>query len=134
MRRHGLVIGCALAVVACGDGGGFPDAFKPAPIESGTFSLRWQLQDGSGQSETCARAGATSVQVGITKQTTRAEFSATFACELGAGNSGELFTGTYDLTFELLGAAGVILSAPPGQVVVTAQMPATVPTISFVLP
>lgn len=134
MRRHGLVTCCALAMVACGDGGGFPDAYKPPPVESGTFSLRWQLQDGSGQSETCARAGATSVHVGITQQATRAEYSGMFACDLGAGNSGELFTGTYDLTFDLLGAAGVITSAPAGQVVVTAQMPVTVPTISFVLP
>ena len=134
MRDHQHVMCIALVITACGDGGGFPDARQQPPVASGTFSLRWQLQGRSGAPETCAQANATSVHVSITNHATLAEYSVAFDCGLGAGISGELFTGTYDLTFQLPGSVGATASPSTLSVVVTSDAPATLPVITFVVP
>ncbi len=134
MRDYQYVMCVAVTITACGDGGGFPDAFRQPPVTSGTFSLHWQLQNTSGESETCARANATSVHVGIANHSTLAEYSALFDCGLGAGISDELFTGTYDLRFELFGAVGATASPPTLSVNVAPDAPANLPAITFVVP
>ena len=124
MRRQRYVI--LAFVTACGDGGGFPDAYKAPPVESGTFSLQWVVQNA-----TCDQT--TTVHVGITNHTSQAQYAAGFECDLGAGVSGQLFTGAYDLTFSLLAGTAVIATAPAASVVVTTET-TTVPTVMFTAP
>lgn len=70
---------------------------------------------------TCAQAGATTVRVNIADRTSGEHASAPFACTLGTAVSGALFPSTYDLGFDLLGAAGTITSAPPQAAVIRAD-------------
>ncbi len=127
-------MGLAFALTSCGNGGGFPDAVRSQPVASGTFSLQWQIHDGSGQLETCAQAGATSMQVAIANHATREQYSEMFVCDSGVGLSGQLFTGTYDLRSTLVGPAGAIVSTASPSVIITSDAAATVPTLLFVVP
>jgi hypothetical protein len=99
-------------LVACGGGGGFPDA-RPyvAPSAPGAFSIAWSLAGPNGNT-TCAQAAATTVRVGILDEITAAQYSATFDCALGLAASGALLPSRYDLTFTLLGVSGAISNAP----------------------
>ena len=65
------------------------------------------------QQITCAQASATIVRVNIADAASGEHASASFACSLGTAVSGALFPSTYNLSFELLGAAGTITTAPP---------------------
>ncbi len=98
-------------LVACGDGGGFPDAKVVVPPQDpGTVALSWKLVDGSAAPETCAMANGTNVVVAITQEGTNAQFGQTFPCSLGLAVSGSLPTATYDLTFSLYDPSNMLLS------------------------
>ena len=126
--------------LGCNSGAGFPDA--PPKMDAsntpGTFTFSWTLagsDTGSGSDVTCDSVGATTVQVGIVDANTMSSFGQTFDCGLGVGASGALFPSTYNLTFELLGSAGVIATAPPQSGAVIMPNGATaVPDIVFDVP
>ena len=105
------LLGIALAIVACGDGGGFPDAFVMMPPQDpGTVALSWTLVDGSAAPETCATANGATVVVAITQEGTNEQFGQSFPCSLGLAVSGSLPTASYDLTFSLYDPNNTLLS------------------------
>lgn len=100
-------------LAACGSGGGFPDAPRPADAAvPGTFAMSWTITSmATSMTESCMQAGATQVLVGLTEETRGDAFSQPFACSLGSAASGSITAGTYDFTFALAGANGVITMA-----------------------
>jgi hypothetical protein len=126
-----------LTFVACGGGGGFPDApTKGPPQDPGTLALSWSLVDSAGSATTCGSANATSVVIAITQEGTEEQFGQTFACSIGIAVSGSLPTATYDLTFGLYDASDTLLSMGSAQtgVMVIPDMTAHVGAVVFVVP
>ncbi|HEY1817463.1 MAG TPA: hypothetical protein VGG74_34220 [Kofleriaceae bacterium] len=106
----------ALAIVACGGGGGFPDApVMMPPQDPGTLALSWTLDDSMGSAVSCGSAGAAGVVVNIIQEGTGAQFGQTFACSLGLGVSGSLPTATYDLMFSLVDGSNAVLATGSAQ-------------------
>ena len=102
----------ALVLVACGNGGGFPDApSEPAPGEPGAFAVAWSITDAGGRPLTCTQANATTVRVGITDEVSMARASVSFTCALGEAFSGALASSTYDLSFALVDDQGTLATA-----------------------
>ena len=101
-----------LLVVACGGGGGFPDApVVMPPQDPGTVALSWTLVGaGSAAPETCTMANGMSVVVAIAQEGTSAQFGQTFPCSLGVAVSGSLPTATYDLMFALYDPNNALLA------------------------
>ena len=109
---------CLCFVAACGDSGGFADAAEPPPNDPGSFRISWLITTPAQQAQTCAQANATTVLVHIVDAASGERSNASFSCSLGQAVSGALFPATYDLSFELVGAAGTIATAPPQTIVV----------------
>ncbi len=105
---RGLVLSAAW-LAGCGSGGGFPDA---PPIDSpkppGTFDLAWKVTDSSGAVITCDQIGAQTVTVLTRNRAIQGGSTEVFTCGTGAGTSGPLIAGTYDMDFELSGIGGAI--------------------------
>jgi hypothetical protein len=134
--------------LGCGSGAGFPDAAPKMDASNtpGSLSFTWTLgpdtgsDGGSGSGSgtdndvTCASLGATTVQIGIVDANMSA-FGQSFTCSFGAAVSGALFPSTYSLTFQLLGSAGLIATAPPQTgIVLTSNNTTVVPNIVFDVP
>ena len=109
-----------LALAACGDAGGFPDAPLPdSPIPGGTMSLRWMLTDADGQPLTCDRIGAQTVTLVLRNREVAGGSTEVFTCSSGEGTTPLVPPGTYDVAFELQhGTFGLIGQAPTQQGVV----------------
>ena len=130
--KWGLLGLCIVA--ACGDRGGFPDAPESPPKDPGSFRLSWILTTSSQQVLTCAQASATTVRVSIVDTVSSERASASFDCPLGIAVSGALFPSTYDLSFELLGAAGTITTAPPQTTMVLPNQTTQLGLVVFLVP
>jgi hypothetical protein len=123
-----------VVLVACGGGGGFPDAGQPAPTPPGSFAVDWSITS-NGSAATCMQAGASTVLVAITAQPSGMRSSVSFQCNLGGGVSGALFPGTYDLAFMLeAGSASLGSAAPQTGVAVTSNMTTRTTPVVFALP
>jgi hypothetical protein len=101
-----------LALAACGDGGGFPDA----PIDQGTptngsFSVMWAVQDTNATPINCDRVAGQSVTVILHEKGTQGGFTEAFTCGTGMG-SASIPPGEYDMNFELRSAAGILATSP----------------------
>lgn len=118
LTRAGL-----LTLVACGSGGGFPDAPEiDAPPAPGAFSLAWSLTDTDGNPVTCEQVGAVSVTLILHNRAEQGGFTEVFTCGVGMGTTPSLRPGSYDVAFELVGPgggvpSGVIATAPSQQAV-----------------
>lgn len=106
----------ASALLACGDGGGFPDAPGPdSPPPTGTFSLAWSLTDEGGAPITCDQIGAQTVTAVLRNPAVQGGSTEVFSCNSGMGTSPGIAPGNYQIDFELNGAsssASVIKTAP----------------------
>lgn len=92
----------ALALVACGDGGGFPDAPLPdSPLPGGTLSLQWSLTDANGAAITCERVGAQVVTLVLRNRDVSGASTEVFVCNSMAGTTPKVPPGTYDVAFQL---------------------------------
>ncbi|MDB4957267.1 MAG: hypothetical protein JWO36_4836 [Myxococcales bacterium] len=118
-RLAGLLLG--LPWIACGGGGGFPDA-RPvdAPIPGGKFSVAWSLVDTTSQPITCDQIGAVSITAAIHNRAVEGGETQVFVCRTAMGDSQAFAPGIYDMDFELdapvcascLPANGVLATAP----------------------
>jgi len=122
---------CLCFVAACGEGGGFADAAEPLPNNPGSFRISWLLTTPAQQALTCAQANATTVLVHIVDAATGERSNVSFTCSLGLAISGALFAATYHLTFELVGAAGTIATAPPQTIVVLPNQTTQIGVVVF---
>lgn len=128
----------AVVVAACGSGGGFPDAPRaPDAAHPGTFTMSWTINSmASGMTESCMQAGATQVLVGLSEEAPGTNaFSQPFSCTLGSAASGSITAGTYDFTFALTGASGVIaMGAPQMGITIQSDKTAQVMPVVFNAP
>jgi len=74
------------------------------------------------------------VRVNIADAVSGEHASASFDCLLGTAVSGALFPATYDLSFELLGVAGTITTAPPQTAMVLPSQTTQLGLVVFVVP
>lgn len=100
------------ALVACGSGGGFPDARVVDTVVPGTFSLDWIVTDAADRSIACDTIGANSVTVLAHNRAFSGGETQVFSCRTGTGVSQALAPGTYDFEFQLIGQSDVIATAP----------------------
>lgn len=101
-------------LVACGSGGGFPDARElDARPPTGTFTLGWTLTDLGNNSITCDQVGAQSVTVLAHNLAAEGGLTQVFVCSTLMGTSQGLDPSVYDFNFQLAAASG-ILQTPPG--------------------
>ncbi|MEO8845726.1 MAG: hypothetical protein ABI591_09615 [Kofleriaceae bacterium] len=100
-------------LVACGSGGGFPDA---RPIDAappkGTFTLDWAVSDANGNTVTCDQLGANVVSVVTHNRAVDGASTQVFNCSTLMGMSTGLDPGTYDLDFELDGSSVTLATSP----------------------
>lgn len=110
-------------LVACGGGGGFPDAAEQSDAApQGTFSLEWSLERMSdGSSIGCDPIGAVTVTTLLRNRAVQGGFTEVFTCGTGMGTTPLIPVGTYDIGFELTGAGGVIATAPEQMGIVIEQ-------------
>ena len=121
-RHLGLLLG--LSIVACGSGGGFPDARPPdVAAPGGHFALAWSLTDTAGQPVTCDQLGAQAITAAIHNRAVEGGETEVFSCSSGSGESQGFSPGVYDMDLELGGPTGVLATAPPqlGVVLVSGQ-------------
>lgn len=124
----------ALALVACGGGGGFPDA-PPIdnPPANGTLSFTWEIRDAGGDVIPCERVGALSMTATLHERSTVGGFTEPFSCNTGAGVA-SVAPGTYDVMFELDAPSGVIATATAASGLVVTPAGATVaPKATFMV-
>jgi hypothetical protein len=123
-------------LVACGSGGGFPDAPTiPDAPPPGSFRIDWSIVDAQSKPKTCAAANSTAVIVGLREHTTGSALAASFHCDAGSGISGAIPIGTYDLAFTLVGLGGNVAVAPAQNgVIVQSNMTAQLAPVVFKLP
>lgn len=130
--RHALAV--VVLVAACGDTGGFPDAYVPPDAPApGSIDVAWSLVDGTGSATTCAAVGATTVHVAIQNENTTDSFAQPFLCGNASGLSGAIPPGTYDLSYSLTNGSGAVLAtgAPQTGVVVQSDLTATATPVVF---
>jgi hypothetical protein len=102
-----------LALAACGGGGGFPgDAGPDAAPPGGRFTLAWTVSDTNSQAITCGQVGAQVVTIALRNREVQGASTEAFTCSTATGTSSPIAPGTYDMTFELNGLAGLIATAP----------------------
>jgi hypothetical protein len=134
VRHHLAVVVVFVVAAACGDSGGFPDAYvPPVPPDPGTIDAAWSIVDGTGSATTCANVSATHVNVTITEESTHDAYGQPFLCGNLGGLSGPLPPGTYDLDYSLTDGSGAVLATAPSQtgVVVQSDMTATATPVVF---
>jgi hypothetical protein len=101
------------ALVACGSGGGFPDAkIDGPPLPGGSFSIAWSLEDMAAAPLTCGEVGGITVTLLLRNLEVMGGTTEVLSCNTGMGKTGPVVPGTYDVGFELSGAAGLIATAP----------------------
>lgn len=103
----------AAFTIACGGGGGFPDA-PPAPdaLPGGTMSLDWSLvKMADGTPVGCDQVGAVTVTLLLRNRAFQGGFTEVFSCNTKRGTTPLVPIGTYDVNFELTGVSGLITTA-----------------------
>jgi hypothetical protein len=106
----------ALALAACGGGGGFPaDAEPDSPPPGGRFSLAWTITDADGAPIDCNRVGAQIVSLSLRNLSAAGGFSEAFTCSNLMGTSAAFPPGIYEINFALTGLAGELATAPVQQ-------------------
>lgn len=109
-----VAAGAAVALCACGDGGGFPDAAGPdSPPATGTFSLTWTVTDQGGGPVTCDQIGAQTVTAVMRNPAVQGGSTEVFSCNTGGGTSPPVAPGNYQIDFELNGSS--LLDTAPRQ-------------------
>jgi hypothetical protein len=124
----------ALALAACGGGGGFPDA---PPIDNppvnGTLAFSWEIHDTDGAVIPCERVGALSMTATLHELSTAGGFTEPFSCNTGMGVA-SVAPGTYEIGFELDAPSGIIATATKQTGLVVASAGASVvPKATFTL-
>jgi hypothetical protein len=115
-RLGGLIPLICASAVACGGGGGFPDApVKTPPPDPGTIAVTWSIEDSAGSAEPCAKANAAKVVMTIVQDGTGEQFGQTFMCSLGAAVTGSLPTASYHVGFSLYDGSNALLATGSGQ-------------------
>lgn len=105
--------GPCLVLVACGGGGGFPDApSADSPPPTGTFSLAWSVVDQNQQPLSCDRIAGQAMTVLAHNLAYASGQTQIFSCATGMGTSEGMVPGTYELDFDLSGSIGPIATAP----------------------
>lgn len=104
----------AAITMACGGGGGFPDApGEPDAFSTGTMSLDWSLVKMSdGTPVGCDQVGAVSVTLLLRNRGFQGGFTEVFSCNTKMGTTAQVPVGVYDVNYELTGASGLITTAP----------------------
>lgn len=129
-----MAVAGALVAASCDSEAGFPDARIPdaAPVP-GTFSLAWSLTDtADAMAVTCDDVNATTVTITVREQGASSGSVEVFNCNSGSATSRPYAPGTYVLTFELRGSAGLIAMAPPrNDVVVTSTTDNPIGVVDF---
>ena len=126
-------MGLAALGAACGSGGGFPDAraIDAAP-PLGTFSLAWTVTDTNGVAIRCDQVGAQAVTVIVHNRAVDGANTQVFGCSSKNGTSQGLAPGTYDMDFELDGAATMLGTSPTQHgIVITSSENIALTPISF---
>jgi hypothetical protein len=133
MIRGCSFVAAAALSVACGDGGGFPDAPLPdGPPPNGTFSLDWSLTDTNGAAITCDQVGALTVTAVMRNPAIQGGLTEVFNCNTRMGTSGPYAPGQWQLDFELNGSAPTpIQTAPRQDIEIKSNMNTTLQPISF---
>jgi hypothetical protein len=114
MQRHrvGLVIAlaCGLFAAACGDDAEVADAGPPpdAAITQGTMSFTWDVNDTDMNALMCGDVGAITVRVSMTPSAGGFAVIDALSCNSGMGTTRPLDAGTYNVTMELRGTAGLL--------------------------
>ncbi len=124
----------ALTLVACGGGGGFPDAPGPADAPpGGTFSLDWSLvKMADGSPVTCDQVGGVTVTTILRNHFAQGGFTEVFSCNTGSGTTEVITVGTYDVDFELTGTTGTIATAPQqASIVITKNQDTKLMPVTF---
>lgn len=104
-----LTYGLYLALVACGGGGGFPDARPDLPAgPTGTFAVSWSVTDQNNQPISCERVAAQTMTVLTHDLAVEGGLTEPFSCSTGMGKSQGLEPGTYEMDFELAGTFGTV--------------------------
>jgi hypothetical protein len=102
----------AATQVACGSGGGFPDAPLPDTPPTAQFSLSWSVIDQDSQPLACSRIGGPTMTVLAHNKAYDGGNAEAFSCSSGMGTSQAVYAGTFDLDFELSGVFGLLARAP----------------------
>lgn len=99
-------------LLGCDETTGYPDSRPPdaTPLPGG-FAMTWTIESG-GVPATCADVGGISFGLGIRNVNSPNGVPEAFGCEAGMGTAPDIAPGTYQLTFKLNGAAGVVATAP----------------------
>ncbi len=96
-----------VALVGCGDGGGFPDApVVDSPPAPGTFTLAWTVSNTGGTAITCEQIGAQAVTALLRNRALQGGSTEVFTCATLSGMSQILAPGVYDIDFDLNGVGG----------------------------
>lgn len=105
-----LTRGLFVLLVACGGGGGFPDAPEREDTTgpTGTFSVTWNVMDQNGQWLACDRIDGQVMTVLAHNLAVEGGVPETFGCSTGTGTSSPLIPGTYEMSFELTGTGGTL--------------------------
>lgn len=105
-----LTLGLIYALAACGSGGGFPNDARSAdsPGPTGTFSVRWTVNDQNNQPISCDRVAAQVMNVLTHNLAFEGGNTQPFTCSTGMGMSQGLAPGNYEMNFELTGTFGEV--------------------------
>ena len=77
---------------------------------SPSFSVRWSLEDSTGQPTTCAAVGGATMDLDVLEVATSVVSHDTFPCDALAGTSAALTPGDYSVALRLRSSAGDVLS------------------------
>lgn len=105
-----LTSGLYLLLVACGGGGGFPDAavIEDTTGPTGRFAMTWSVVDQNSQPIDCDRIAGQVMTVLAHNLEFEGGVPEAFGCSTGSGMSGPLVPGTYEMDFELSGTFGTL--------------------------
>jgi hypothetical protein len=94
------------------DGGTQGDASASAcgASATGTFSLAWTLEDGTGAAATCDSVGGEDVEIDVVNLGSAATTSATVPCSAMAATTCAMPAGNYSVSMKLRDATGSVLS------------------------
>lgn len=116
-----------LILVACGGGGGFPDApvKHDATLPPGTIKVAWSLTDDTGAPITCDQVGAITMTATLRSPSIVGGQTQVFTCGVLMGESQAVDPNTYNIDFELDNASGAIAQAPRASNIIVRSNQAT---------
>ena len=134
MFPRAAALAATIVTVACGGGGGFPDAGPTGDAaRGGTLSLGWSLvKMADGTPISCDQVGALTVTLVLRNRAMQGGFTEVFSCNTRMGTTPAVPAGTYDVNFELSGVNGLIsTSAEQRGLVVTAGNTTALAPVTF---